>query len=76
MNRECCTNIYMTQIINGFLENIKNTFENVSPTGTLRGAIVSITLIPLIKPYVAFIVMALTLLFLNNCYTSHVTLIS
>ena len=45
------------------------------PTGTLSGAPVSLTSIPLVKPSVALIATALTRLFPNNCCTSQVTLI-
>ena len=45
------------------------------PTGMLKGALVSITSIPLIRPSVALIAIALTQLFPNNCCTSQVTLI-
>ena len=61
MNRICYDNIYRTQIINRFSKNIENSSESVPPTGTLRGAPVSITLIPLVKPSVALIATALTL---------------
>jgi len=45
------------------------------PTGTLKGAPVSITSIPHVRPSVAFIATTLTRLFPDNCYTSQVTLI-
>ena len=45
------------------------------PTGTLRGAPVSITSIPLVRPSVALMATARTRLFPNNCCTSQVTLI-